>query len=95
MRSLALALTTLVGRLVVDKTGLTELYDFELTVDRQTMTRLTVENGGDSPRPQPAGLPEAPVRSASGIREFAAATCSVMGRRCSPSTAARAPLDRP
>lgn len=59
MRSLSLALTTLVGRLVVDKTGLTGLYDFDLTVDLQTMMRLSADLG-DNPRPQPPGLPEAP-----------------------------------
>ena len=60
MRSLSLALTQLLGRLVVDKTGLTGLYDFDLTVDLQTIMRLAADLG-DNARPLPPGLPEGPA----------------------------------
>jgi uncharacterized protein (TIGR03435 family) len=60
MRSLSLALTQLMGRLVVDKTGLTGLYDFNLTTDLQTLARLSADLG-DNARPLPPGLPEAPA----------------------------------
>ena len=60
MRSLAEALTQLTGRLVMDKTGLTGLYDFDLTGDLQTMARLAADLGDDR-RPLPAGTPEAPA----------------------------------
>src|SRR5262245_22730226 len=60
MRSLSVALTQLMGRLVVDKTGLTGVYDFNLTIDLQTLTRLSADLG-DNASPLPRGLPEAPA----------------------------------
>jgi uncharacterized protein (TIGR03435 family) len=55
---LSLLLKQLVGRPVVDKTGLNGLYDFELTIDLQTLMRLYAELGVNVPTPQ--GLPEGP-----------------------------------
>lgn len=60
LRSLADALTSLVGRQVVDKTGLAGMYDFDLTVDLQTVARLAAELG-DNGHPLPAASPEAPA----------------------------------
>ena len=58
MAILALMLTQLTGRPVVDKTGLMGLYDFDVTVDVQTLVRLYADLGVNVPVPQ--GLPEAP-----------------------------------
>jgi uncharacterized protein (TIGR03435 family) len=56
--TLTLLLTQLAGRPVVDKTGLTGLYDFELTIDMQTLMRIYAELGVNMPLPQ--NLPEGP-----------------------------------
>lgn len=58
MATLTLLLTQFTGRPVVDKTGLTGLYDFDLTIDLQTLMRLYAELGVNAPIPQ--GLPEGP-----------------------------------
>jgi uncharacterized protein (TIGR03435 family) len=58
MSTLTLLLRQLVGRPVVDKTGLIGLYDFELTIDMQTLMRIYAELGVNIPLPQ--GLPEGP-----------------------------------
>jgi uncharacterized protein (TIGR03435 family) len=58
MSALSTVLTQLMGRPVVDKTGLDGLYDFELTVDLQTVIRLAAEVGVSNPRP--SNLSEAP-----------------------------------
>jgi uncharacterized protein (TIGR03435 family) len=58
LSTLTLMLTQLAGRPVVDKTGLTGLYDFELTIDMQTLVRLSSEMGVNVPLPP--GLPEGP-----------------------------------
>jgi uncharacterized protein (TIGR03435 family) len=58
LSTLTLLLTQLTGRPVVDKTGLTGLYDFELTIDMQTLVRLYSELGVNVPLPP--GLPEGP-----------------------------------
>ena len=55
---MTLLLTQLMGRPVVDKTGLKGLYDFELTIDLQTILRLYAELGINTPAP--ANLPEGP-----------------------------------
>jgi uncharacterized protein (TIGR03435 family) len=55
---LTLLLTQLTGRPVVDKTGLTGLYDFEFTVDLQTLLRVYADIGINVPTPP--GLPEGP-----------------------------------
>lgn len=60
LRSLAEALTSLVGRQVVDKTGLTSTYDFDLTVDLQTLARLASDFGGSAPQVV-AASPDAPA----------------------------------
>jgi uncharacterized protein (TIGR03435 family) len=59
MSTLTLLLTQFTGRPVVDKTGLSGLYDFELRIDLQTMMRLYSELGVPVP-PAPQGLPEGP-----------------------------------
>lgn len=59
MPTLALVLTQLMGRPVIDRTELSGSYDFELTIDLQTLLRLQAEMGLPVP-PLPAGLPEAP-----------------------------------
>ena len=56
--TLTLLLTQLMGRPVVDKTGLTGLYDFELTIDLQTLARLYADLGVNMPLPP--NLPEGP-----------------------------------
>jgi uncharacterized protein (TIGR03435 family) len=56
---LTLLLTQLVGRPVVDKTGLKGLFDYELTIDLQTLVRLYAELGVNVPG-LPANLPEGP-----------------------------------
>jgi uncharacterized protein (TIGR03435 family) len=56
--TLTLLLTQLVGRPVVDKTGLTGLYDFELTIDLQTIQRIYADLGVNMPLPP--NLPEGP-----------------------------------
>jgi uncharacterized protein (TIGR03435 family) len=56
--TLALVLTQLAGRPVVDKTGLTGLYDFEMTIDLQTIARIYAELGINMPLPP--GLPDGP-----------------------------------
>ena len=58
LSTLALVLTQLSGRPVVDKTGLTGPYDFEMTIDLQTIARIYAELGINMPLPQ--GLPEGP-----------------------------------
>jgi uncharacterized protein (TIGR03435 family) len=58
MSTLTVLLTQLLGRPVVDKTGLTGLYDFELVIDLQTIMRLYQELGVNVP--VPANLPEGP-----------------------------------
>jgi uncharacterized protein (TIGR03435 family) len=58
MPTLTLILTQLVGRPVVDKTGLMGLYDFELTIDMQTLARIYADLGVNMPLPP--NLPEAP-----------------------------------
>ena len=58
MSTLSLILTQLVGRPVVDKTGLTGLYDFELAIDLQTLMRIYADLGVNVPLPQ--RLPEGP-----------------------------------
>lgn len=58
LSTLALVLTQLAGRPVVDKTGLTGLYDFEMTIDLQTLARIYAELGINMPLPP--GLPEGP-----------------------------------
>ena len=59
LSTLTLLLTQFTSRPVVDKTGLTGLYDFELTIDLQTLMGLYAEMGINVP-PLPAGLPEGP-----------------------------------
>jgi uncharacterized protein (TIGR03435 family) len=58
LATLTLLLTQLTGRPVVDKTGLTGLYDFDLTIDLQTLMRLYSELGVTLP--VPPTLPEGP-----------------------------------
>ncbi len=60
MQSLSVALTQLLSRTVVDRTGLTGQYDFTLLVDLQTLARLSADLG-DNPQPLPSGLSEAPA----------------------------------
>jgi uncharacterized protein (TIGR03435 family) len=57
--TLALLLTQLTGRPVADKTGLTGLYDFELTIDLRTLLNLYQELGINV-GPLPPTLPEGP-----------------------------------
>ena len=52
-------LTQLTGRPVVDKTGLTGLYDYEFVIDLQTLLRIYSELGINVPG-LPAHLPERP-----------------------------------
>ncbi len=56
---LTLLLTQLSGRPVVDKTGLKGLFDYELTIDLQTLVRIYSELGINVPG-LPANLPEGP-----------------------------------
>lgn len=58
LSTLVLLLTQFTGRPVVDKTGLTGLYDFEIVVDIQTLLRVYSELGINVP--MPPGLPEGP-----------------------------------
>jgi len=58
LATLTLLLTQLAGRPVVDKTGLTGLYDFELVIDMQTLMRVYQELGVNLP--MPPNLPEGP-----------------------------------
>ena len=58
LATLTLVLTQLTGRPVVDKTGLTGAYDFELVIDLQTLVRLTSELGVSLP--VLPNLPEGP-----------------------------------
>lgn len=59
MSTLTLLLTQFTGRPVVDKTGLTGLYDFDLTIDLRTLMNLYADMGINVP-PLPAGVPEGP-----------------------------------
>jgi uncharacterized protein (TIGR03435 family) len=58
MATLSLILTQLMGRPVLDKTGLSGLYDFDLVIDLQTLMRLYSELGVNLPIPP--NLPEGP-----------------------------------
>ena len=57
---MTLLLTQLMGRPVVDRSGLKGLYDFELTIDLQTILRLYQELGVGNIPGLPANLPEGP-----------------------------------
>ena len=59
MELLTLLLTQLTGRPVVDKTGLKGLYDYEVTIDLQTLMRIYADLGVNIPG-LPANLPEGP-----------------------------------
>jgi len=59
MDVLTLLLTQLTGRPVVDKTGLKGLYDYEVTIDLQTLMRIYADLGVNIPG-LPANLPEGP-----------------------------------
>jgi uncharacterized protein (TIGR03435 family) len=52
-------LTQLVGRLVVDKTGLNGVYDYEITIDVPTLMRMYAELGVNLPNAA-TSLPEGP-----------------------------------
>ena len=52
-------LTQLVGRPVVDKTGLNGLYDYEITIDAPTLIRMYADLGVTLPNAA-ASLPEEP-----------------------------------
>ena len=56
--TLTLLLTQLVGRPVIDKTGLMGLYDFDLTIDMLTLQRIYADLGVNMPLPP--NLPEGP-----------------------------------
>ena len=58
LATLTLILTQLMGRPIVDKTGLTGLYDFDLVIDFQTLMRVYAELG--IAMPLPPNLPEGP-----------------------------------
>jgi uncharacterized protein (TIGR03435 family) len=58
MAILTTMLTQFTGRPVEDKTGLTGLYDWELTLDMQTLLQMYAQLGINVPVPQ--GLPEGP-----------------------------------
>jgi uncharacterized protein (TIGR03435 family) len=58
--TLALLLTQLMGRPVVDKTQLTGGFDFDLTLDIATLLRVASEAGLNVPAQLPAGIPEGP-----------------------------------
>jgi uncharacterized protein (TIGR03435 family) len=58
MQLMTLLLTQLVGRPVVDKTGLMGLYDFELSIDVQTLARIYADLGVNMQLPP--NLPEGP-----------------------------------
>jgi uncharacterized protein (TIGR03435 family) len=59
LSTLTLMLTQVTGRPVVDQTGLSGLYDFELVIDLQTLLRVASEAGLPVP-PLPPNLPEGP-----------------------------------
>ena len=59
LSTLALLLTQYTGRPVVDKTGLSGLYDFELVIDLQTVLRMASDLGVNVPA-LPANVPEGP-----------------------------------
>ena len=59
MDLLTLLLTQLTGRPVVDKTGLKGLYDYEVTIDLQTLMRIYADLGVNIPG-LPANPPEGP-----------------------------------
>ena len=59
LSTLVLMLTQVARRPVVDKTGLTGLYDFELTIDMQTLMGIYADLGVPVP-PLPPNLPEGP-----------------------------------
>ncbi len=60
MSTLALVLTQLMGRPVLDKTDLTGGYDFDLTLDIATLLRVASEAGLNVPAQLPPGIPEGP-----------------------------------
>jgi uncharacterized protein (TIGR03435 family) len=60
MSTLALLLTQLMGRPVLDKTNLAGGYDFDLTLDIATLLRVAAEAGLNVPAQLPPGIPEGP-----------------------------------
>lgn len=60
MQGLSVALTQLMGRSVVDKTGLAGRFDLSVLVDLQTLAQLSADLG-DNPRPLTLGTPGAPA----------------------------------
>ena len=53
-------LTQLVGRPVVDKTGLNGLYDYEITIDAPTLIRMYAEPGVNLPNAATSCVPLRP-----------------------------------
>jgi uncharacterized protein (TIGR03435 family) len=60
MELLTMMLTQLTGRPVIDNTRLTGLYDFELTIDLQTLMRLYADLGVNLPAIPPQAVPDGP-----------------------------------